>query len=156
MEKKYITYSFSEYPPTEILDTDEYAESIKSLSFQYRTREGDKLIAYIALSKEQMPINIHNINECMTGCRVLGIYVAPKIVNGCKVDDTALRMKLLEESEHYINGWINPDSSDFAFDYYWFYNNDIKKGEIIDEIGHMTTIGDISFKIVKRLHITVK
>ena len=149
MKKNYISYSFNEYPPTEILGTDIYMQSIKSLSFQYRTIEDDKLIAYIALSKEQLPINIHNINEYMSGCRILDVYVAPKIVNGCEVDDTALRMKLLEESEHYIKGWANLDSCDFTFDYYWFYNEDIKE-EIIDEIGHMTTVDNISFKIMER------
>ena len=38
----------------------------------------------------------------------------------------------------------------FAFDYLWFYNKDIKEGEVIDELGDITTIDDISFKMVKR------
>ena len=149
--KKYDTYSFAEYPPIEILGTDIYLKSIKRLSFQYRTKEGDILVAYVALSKENIPLNIPNIGEHMKGCRILSIYVGAEIINGYEVDNVALRMTLLDEAEYYINGWVNSENNaNFIFDYFWFYNEDIKKGEIIDEIGYMTTVNDISFKLINR------
>ena len=46
MAEEYNSYSFDEYPPTEILETDIYLKSYKQLSFQYRTKEDDNLIAY--------------------------------------------------------------------------------------------------------------
>ncbi|MBR5788101.1 MAG: hypothetical protein IKY35_05375 [Muribaculaceae bacterium] len=149
--KKYNTYSFVEYPPIEILGTDIYLKSIKRLSFQYRTKEGDNLVAYVALSKENIPLNIPNIGKHMNGCRILSIYVGAEIINGYEVDNVALRMALLDEAEYFINGWVDSENNaNFIFDYFWFYNEDIKKGEIIDEIGYMTTVNDISFKLVNR------
>lgn len=150
MAKKYYTYSFSEYPPTEILGTDIYLKSIKSLSFQYRTKEDDNLIAYIALSKESIPLSVQTIEEGMIGCRILGIYVEPIYTNNYAVDNVTLRIALLDEVEVYINGWVNTETLKFEFDYLWFYNDDIKKKEIIDEIGTMTTIGSISYKMLNR------
>ena len=51
MEKNYNSLSFTDYPPTELLDSPIYTDSIKRLSFQYRTKNNDELIAYIALSQ---------------------------------------------------------------------------------------------------------
>ena len=151
MAEKYLSYSFFEYPPTEILGTDIYLKSIKRLSFQYRTKDDDKLIAYIALSREQVPQNIPNIDKHMIGCRILGIYVTHNISKEYEVDNAILRMALLDEAEFCINGWVDSnDCNKFAFDYLWFYNKDIKEGEVIDELGDITTIDDISFKMVKR------
>lgn len=150
MAEKHYTYSFAEYPPTEILGTEIYLKSIKRLSFQYRAKEGDNLIAYIALSKETLPLSVSTIEKSMIGCRILEIYVEPIYVNNYVVDNVALRVALLDEAEHYINGWVNTESLKFEFDYFWFYNDDIKKKEIIDEIGSMTTIEGISFKMVNR------
>ena len=50
MAEQYNSLSFSDYPPTELLGSGIYNDSIKRLSFQYRTRNEEKLIAYIALS----------------------------------------------------------------------------------------------------------
>lgn len=141
---------FSEYPPTEILGSETYMNSNKIMSFQYRTKEGDRLIAYIALSNESIPFSIPSIENNMVGCRILEIYVEPITTNGCNVDNVALRIALLDEAEHYINGWVELKSNKFEFDYLWFYNIDIKKQEIIDEIGAMFTDGDISFKILRQ------
>lgn len=150
MAEKYNSISFTEYPPAEILGTDIYLKSIKRLSFQYRTKEDDNLIAYIALSKESAPISSPIIGKDMVGCRVLQIFVAPICVNGYIVDNVSLRTALLDEAEFYINGWVELKTNKFEFDYFWFYNEDIKKKEIIDEISSMTTIDDISFKILSR------
>lgn len=151
MAQDYNSYSFTEYPPTEILETDIYRNSIKRLSFQYRTKEGDDLIAYIALAKETIPMIVPSLDSHMNGCRILSIYVAPTLSNGWKVDTAALRVALLDEAEFYINGWVNLKSNKFEFDYIWFYNADIKYKEIIDEIDSMTIVDNISFKFVSRL-----
>lgn len=107
-------------------------------------------MAYIALSKESIPLSLPTVEESMIGCRILEIYVKPIYVNNNVVDNVALRVALLDETEHHINGWVNTVSLKFEFDYFWFYNVDIKKKEIIDEIGSMTTIGNLSFKMVNR------
>lgn len=45
-----------------------YNDSIKRLSFQYRTRNEEKLIAYIALSQDKPNIEIPNVENQMNGC----------------------------------------------------------------------------------------
>lgn len=56
------TYFFNEYPPTEILEEDAYKESLKRLSFSYRTVQNDELIAFIALKKKIA----HSLNPSQT------------------------------------------------------------------------------------------
>ena len=150
MAEEYNSYSFDEYPPTEILETGIYLKSYKQLSFQYRTKEDDNLIACIVLSKESVPFSINHLGYNMVGCRILEIFVEPIYVNGYVVDNVALRTALLDEAELYINGWVELKSYKFEFDYFWFYNEDIKKKEIIEEIGGMITTDKISFKILNR------
>ena len=71
MEKNYNSLSFTDYPPTELLDNPVYTDSIKRLSFQYRTKNNDELIAYIALSQESPNVAIPNINNQSKSCRTL-------------------------------------------------------------------------------------
>ena len=52
MAEQYNSLSFSDYPPIELLGSNVYENSIKRLSFQYRTKIEDKLIAYIAVSQD--------------------------------------------------------------------------------------------------------
>ena len=73
MAKNYDSLTFNDYPPTEILEKDFYKESHKVLSFQYRTKGDDKLIAYIALKKEKA--NIECVNNQSNGCRILKVWV---------------------------------------------------------------------------------
>lgn len=151
MEKFYNKYSFYDYPPTEILEEEYYKESIKNLSFQYRTREGDDLIAFIALKQEQTQIAIPNIQQQSKGCRILQLYVRPLIIKGFKVDNAELRVALLDEAEFYINGWVDIKTNDFAFDYIWCFVEDIKDKEILEELGGMTIYDGIAYKCVKRI-----
>lgn len=149
--KHYNSYSFRDYPPKEILKTGIYKKSIKRMSFQYRTKDGDRLIAYIAFSKEPIPMNPSSLKERMKGCRILDIYVEPTIYNGCLSDNEALRDALLDDALFYINGWVDIKSNEFEYDYFWFYNADIKYVNTIEEIGGMTTVDNISYKLVNRL-----
>ena len=47
MSQYYDSLTFSDYPPTELLGSIIYEDSIKRLSFQFRTKNEDKLIAYL-------------------------------------------------------------------------------------------------------------
>lgn len=72
MAQYYDKLTFSDYPPTELLGSGIYNDSIKRLLFQYRTRNEEKLIVYIALSQDKPNIEIPNVENQMNGCRILG------------------------------------------------------------------------------------
>lgn len=97
MAQYYDSLTFSDYPPTELLGSGIYNDSIKRLSFQYRTRNEEKLIAYIALSQDKP-----NVENQMNGCRILGVYT-----ENYQVTDLILLDALLDEAEYYIRGWVN-------------------------------------------------
>ena len=150
MEKNYNSLSFTDYPPTELLDSHIYKDSIKRLSFQYRTKNDDELIAYIALSQERPNIDIPNISNQSKGCRILGIYVESYIVNNYNVVNLNLLNALLDEAEFYIMGWVNRSNGQFQFDYLWFNGGDINSIDIIERIGGMKLTDEIVYKIIKR------
>ena len=151
----YNSLTFDDYPPTEILGKDFYVNSHKTLSFQYRTKDGDKLIAYIALKKEQADVEIPYVSNLSNGCKILKIWVEPIVAtNGYVVDNAALRIALLDKAKFYINGWVNTQTTEFEFDYLWFYDADIENKEIIDEIGGMTLINNIYYKVFDRPKVT--
>lgn len=75
MAEQYNSLSFSDYPPTELLGSNVYENSIKRLSFQYRTKNEDKLIAYIAVSQDNPNIDVPNVKNQLNGCRIIDICV---------------------------------------------------------------------------------
>ena len=85
-----------------------YNDSIKRLSFQYRTRNEEKLIGYIALSQDKPNIEIPNVENQMNGCRILGVYT-----ENYQVTDLILLDALLDEAECYIRGWVNTKNGEF-------------------------------------------
>ncbi len=150
MEKKYKSLTFTDYPPTELLDSHIYKDSIKSLSFQYRTKSEDELIAFIALSKESPNIVIPNVKKQSKGCRILGIGVKSYNVNNYQVIDLPLLITLLEEAEFYIMGWIDKNNCQFQFDYIWFNISDIASLDIRERIGGTKLTEEIIYKIINR------
>lgn len=150
MAKNYGSLTFNDYPPTEILEKDFYRESHKVLSFQYRTKNDDSLIAYIALKKEKA--NIECINQ-LSGCRILKVWVRTIGVGRYVVDNAVLRMALLDEAESLIKCWLNNHTRETEFDYLWCYEVDIEKKEIIDEIGEMEHVDNIYYKVFDRPNV---
>lgn len=150
MEKNYNSLSFTDYPPTELLDSPVYTDSIKRLSFQYRTKNNDELIAYIALSQESPNVVIPNINNQSKGCRILGIYVESYTIGNYNVINLNLLNALLDEAEFYIMGWVNRSNGQFQFDYLWFNVGDINSIDIIERIGGLKLTDEIVYKIINR------
>ena len=148
MVKNYDSLTFNDYPPTEILEQDFYKESHKVLSFQYRAKDYDNLIAYIALKKEKA--NIECISNRLSGCRILKVWVRTIGVGLYAVDDAVLRRALLDEAEFLMKCWVNNHTRETEFDYLWCYDVDIEKEEIIDEIGEMEHIDNIYYKVFDR------
>ena len=74
MAQYYNSLTFSDYPPAELLGSNIYEASIKSLSFQYRTKNENKLIAYIAVSQDRPNIKVPSVENQLNGCKILGIY----------------------------------------------------------------------------------
>ena len=150
MEKYYNSLSFTDYPPTELLDSHIYMDSIKRLSFQYRTKNEDELIAYIALSQESPNLVVPNINNQTKGCRILGIGVKSYNVNNYQVIDLPLLIALLEEAEFYIMGWVDRNNCQFQCDYIWYYISDIVSSDIRERIGGIQITDEIMYKIINR------
>lgn len=150
MAQYYDSLTFSDYPPTELLGSNIYENSIKRLSFQYRTKNEDKLIAYIAVSQDKPNIDIPNVENQMNGCRILGVYTDNNQVGHYQVTDLKLLDALLDEAEYYIRGWVNGQNGEFQFDYLWFNLTDFDSQDIIERIEGLTFTNDIAYKNIER------
>lgn len=150
MEKYYNSLTFNDYPPTELLGMEIYLNSIKNLSFQYRTKDNDELIAYIALKQEHPNIEIPNITNQVKGCRILGIYVESYRVGQYQVTDVQLLNILLDEAEFYISGWVDNTTKQPQFDYIWFNIADFNSQDIIERIDGCVVNNGLAYKIIKR------
>ena len=149
MEKIYNTLSFEECPPIEILESDFYLNSIKNLSFQYRTKADDELVAYIALAKDHPNVKIPFVSRQSEGCRLLNVWVKPVNVYFHKIRYAELLSVLLYEAEFRINAWVNLQTLLCEFDYLWFYNEDIDES-VRNGIGGISTIDNVSYRILER------
>ena len=150
MAQYYDKLTFSDYTPTELLGSDIYNDSIKRLSFQYRTRNEEKLIAYIALSQDKPNIEIPNVENQMNGCRILGVYAENYQVGHYQVTDLILLEALLDEAEYYIRGWVNTQNGEFQFNYLWLNLSDFDSQDIIERIDGLTFINGIAYKVIER------
>lgn len=150
MAQYYDKLTFSDYPPTELLGSGIYNDSIKRLLFQYRTRNEEKPIAYIALSQDKPNIQIRNVENQMNGCRILGVYTENYQVGHYQVTDLILLDALLDEAEYYIRGWVNTQNGEFQFNYLWFNLSDFDSQDIIERIEGLTFINGIAYKVIER------
>lgn len=149
MEKIYNTLSFEECPPTEILGKDFYINSIKNLSFQYKMKTDNELVAYIALAKAHPNVKIPLVSRQSKGCRLLNVWVKPVNVDFHKISRAELLSALLYEAEFRINAWVNLQTLLFEFDYLWFYNEDIDES-VSNGIGSISVIDNVSYKVLER------
>ena len=150
MAQYYNSLTFSDYPPTELLGSYIYNDSIKRLSFQYRTKNEDKLIAYIAVSQDNPNIDIPNVDNQLNGCRILGVYTEDYQVGHYQVTDLKLLDALLDEAEYYIKGWVNLQNGKFQFDYLWFNLTDFGSQNIVERIEGLTLDNGVAYKIIER------
>ena len=150
MAQYYDSLTFSDYPPTELLGSNVYENSIKSLSFQYRTKNEDKLIAYIAVCQDSPNIEIPSIENQLNGCRILDIYTEKYQIGHYQVTDLQLLGALLDEAEFYIKGWVNNQNGQFQFDYLWFNVADFDSQEVVERIGNMVLNDGVAYKLIKR------
>ena len=118
------TYFFNEYPPTEILEEDAYKESLKRLSFSYRTVQNDELIAFIALKKEDCPF----LKSISNACRILHFEVKKIKIQGWNMPYLGLYDKMFDEAMFYIKEWCE-DGKPY-FDCVWFAEDDIELIEL--------------------------
>lgn len=152
MDKYYNSLSFADYPPIESLDSSIYLKSIKNLSFQYRRKDNDELIAYIALCQDtpSVDIKIKDIGNNPKGCRILDVYVKPIQTSEYQVTDSALLMALLDEAELDIMGWVNHQDGNFQFDYLWCYLSDITLRDFIERINDVKIENGIAYSMIRR------
>ena len=150
MAQYYDSLTFSDYPPTELLGSNVYENSIKSLSFQYRTKNEDKLIAYIAVCQDSPNIEIPSIENQLNGCRILDIHTEKYQIGHYQVTDLQLLVALLDEAEFYIKGWVNNQNGQFQFDYLWFNVVDFDSQEVVERIGNMVLNDGVAYKLIKR------
>ncbi len=150
MAQYYDSLTFSDYPPTELLGSNVYEDSIKRLSFQYRTKNEDKLIAYIAVSQDRPNIDVPNVENQLNGCRILGIYTENYQIGHYQVTDLKLLGALLDEAEFYIKGWVNTQNGQFQFDYLWFNVVDFDSQDVVERTDNMILNNGIAYKLIKR------
>jgi len=108
MAEFYDSFTFTDYPPTDLLDKDFYRDSLKRLSFQYLTRDNEKLIAYIALKQESPQVEIPNVENQAKGCRILSLYANPFQYVNIHITYSQVLDALLDEAEYKITNW--PDN----------------------------------------------
>lgn len=150
MAEYYDSLTFSDYPTTELLGSRVYNDSIKRLSFQYRTKNEDKLIAYIAVSQDSPNIDIPNVDNQLNGCRILAVYTEPYQLGYYQITDVKISETLLDEAEYYIKGWVNIQNCQFQFDYLWFNTADFDSQEVIERIDNLTLNNGIAYKLIER------
>lgn len=150
MAQYYDSLTFSDYPPTELLGSNVYENSIKRLSFQYRTKNDDKLIAYIAVSQDSPTIDIPNVDSQLNGCRILGVYTENFQVGHYQVADLQLLVALLDEAEFYIKGWVNNQNGQFQFDYLWFNVVDFDSQNVVERIDNIVLDNGVAYKLIER------
>ncbi len=122
----------------------------KRLSFQYRTKNEDKLIAYIAVSQDRPNIDVPNVENQLNGCRILGVYTENYQIGHYQVTDLQLLGALLDEAEFYIKGWVNNQNGQFQFDYLWFNVVDFDSQDVVERIDNMILNNGIAYKLIKR------
>ena len=150
MDKYYNSLSFADYPPTELLDSNIYLDSIKNLSFQYRKKDNNELIAYIALDQDTPDTIVNDIGDNINGCRILGVYVKPINKGNFNVTDSTLIMAILDEAEFNIMGWVNQQNGNFQFDYLWCYLSEITLQDFIERISNVKIEKGIAYSMIKR------
>ena len=150
MAEQYNSLSSSDYPPTELLGSNVYENSIKRLSFQYRTKNDDKLIAYIAVSQDRPNIDVPNVENQLNGCRILAVYTENYQIGHYQVTDLQLLGALLDEAEFYIKGWVNKQNGQFQFDYLWFNVADFDSQEVVERICNMVLNDGVAYKLIER------
>ena len=150
MAEYYDSLTFSDYPPTELLGSRIYNDSIKRLSFQYRIKNEDKLIAYIAVSQDNPNIDVPNVDNQLNGCRILAVHTEPYQVGRYQVTNVQLLEALLDEAEYYIREWVNNQNGQFQFDYLWFNIADFDSQEILERIENMTQNNGVAYKLIER------
>lgn len=150
MAEQYNSLSFSDYPPTELLGSNVYENSIKRLSFQYRTKNEDKLIAFIAVSQDNPNIDVPNVKNQLNGCRILDIYTENYQIGHYQVTDLQLLVALLDEAEFYIKGWVNNQNGQFQFDYLWFNVVDFDSQNVVERIDNIVLDNGVAYKLIER------
>lgn len=142
--------NFFRLPTNGIVGSRIYNDSIKRLSFQYRIKNEDKLIAYIAVSQDNPNIDVPNVDNQLNGCRILAVHTEPYQVGHYQVTNVQLLDALLDEAEYYIRGWINNQNGQFQFDYLWFNIADFDSQEILERIDNMTQNNGVAYKLIER------
>ena len=142
MNKEYTITSFGEKAPTELLNRDFYAKAIKPLSFQCRNKKDNSLQVYIAMEHDIPDIDIPDLKNNKTGCRVLSFYAILEEDTG--YPDPELMAIIIDELTSRIKKWRNEAGEHFEF--LWFDVNDFESIELIRAMGFMTIYEKIAYK----------
>lgn len=150
MAEFYDSFTFTDYPPTDLLDKDFYRDSLKRLSFQYLTRDNEKLIAYIALKQESPQVEIPDVGNQSKGCRILSLHAKPFQYGDIQITYSQLLDALLDEAENEITNWQDNQNNQSQFDYIWFNIQDFPSDEVIQRFDSMVLNGNIAYKVIDR------
>lgn len=151
----YNIFSYNEYPPSEILGENHYLISNKLLSFQYRYKTNNELLAFVSLVGKEPPIQV--LNGEYRGCEILMLDVR-KIISTDKwqVKDYVFFDTILDEAEFRIENWCDKKhNNEFMFDYYWFEITNENTQELYERINGIEHIGNIAYKVIERKTLTI-
>ena len=120
-------------------------ESLKRLSFSYRTVQNDELIAFIALKKEDCPF----LKSISNACRILHFEVKKIKIQGWNMPYLGLYDKMFDEAMFYIKEWCE-DGKPY-FDCVWFAEDDIELIELKKLFKDFIVKNGIFYKSINRI-----
>lgn len=148
MKPKNSIASFEDQTPKELVNGSFYSMAKESLSIQCWNKEGNRMVMYIALAKENPNIHIPQLERKEKGGRVLMFYAHPDLLPTSENGYTDRLLPLLNDVMSRITNGCDEKGERF-FDYFWFDVNDFSSVEIIRRVGFSKACDRIVYKTLR-------
>ena len=142
------TTPFEDQTPKELVNGSFYSMAKESLSIQCWNKEGNRMVMYIALTKESPNIHIPQLEHKEKGGRVLMFYAHPDLLPTSENGYTDRLLPLLNDVMSRITNWRD-EKGEYLFDYFWFDVNDFSSVEIIRRVGFTKACDKIVYKMIR-------
>lgn len=142
------TTPFEDQTPKELVNGSFYSMAKESLSIQCWNKEGNRMVMYIALTKESPNIHIPQLEHKEKGGRVLMFYAHPDLLPTSENGYTDRLLPLLNDVMSRITNGCD-EKGEHLFDYFWFDVNDFSSVEIIRRVGFTKACDKIVYKTLR-------
>ena len=140
--------SFENQTPKELVNASFYSMAKESLSIQCWNKEGNRMVMYIALTKESPNIHIPQLEHKEKGGRVLMFYAHPDLLPTSENGYTDGLLPLLNDVMSRITNGCD-EKGERLFDYFWFDVNDFSSVDIIRRVGFSKACYRIVYKTLR-------